>query len=56
MAERNSLNLDGVEELAARHAAVREEIRSWGDERGLSFENALRWVAGYANEQGMYDR
>lgn len=56
MLESNSLNLEGIEELAARHAAVREEIRSWGAERGLSFEIALRWVASYANAQGMYDR
>lgn len=56
MAESSTINLEGVEELAARYAAVREEIRSWGAERGLSFDNALRWVAGFANEQGMYDR
>lgn len=49
----HKLDLGGLEEVAQRYADARNEVREWGERRGLSFETALRWVAGWANENGM---
>lgn len=52
----HKLDLGGLEEAAQHYADARNEVREWGEQRGLSFETALRWVAGWANEQGMFER
>lgn len=44
------LDISGLEEVAQRYADARNEVRKWGEQRGLSFETALRLVAGWANE------
>lgn len=51
-----AIDTSGLDEVAKQYAEARNLVREWSEERGLSLESALRWVAGYANEQGMFER
>lgn len=46
-------DLSGIEEVARQYAEARNLVIEWGRERGLDTVNALGWVAGYANDNGL---